>query len=84
MGTPSRRPAGDPRAVRRAALRKATVQLVAGVVLLDAIAMAIYYGAGLAYAPARTRNLFVVGWTVATAIVVAVLLRRVRMARLGR
>ena len=84
MGAPSRGPVDDPRARRRAALRKATIQLVAGVVLLDAVAMAIYYGAGLAYAPSRTRMTFVVVWTLATAMVVAVLLRRVRMVRLGK
>ena len=74
----------DPRAGRRAALRKATLQLVMGVVLLDAVALSVFYGAGIAHAPNKTRMTFVVVWTIATAMVVAVLLRRVRMVRLGR
>jgi hypothetical protein len=72
---------GDPRAVRRAALRRATLQLVAGVVALDAVALAIYYLGGIANASVSTRQTFVVIWTVATAITVAVLLKRVRTAR---
>ena len=51
------------------------------VVLLDAVAMSIFYGAGLAHAPTRTRNMFLIGWSVATAILVGVLLRRVRKVR---
>jgi len=71
----------DPRAVRRAALRRATLHLVAGVVALDAVAMAIYYLGGIDRAAVSTRQTFVVIWTVATAITVAVLLKRVRTAR---
>jgi hypothetical protein len=71
----------EPRAVRRAALREATLRLVIGVVLLDAVVLALYYLAGIAHAPPRTRMIFSVTWTVATAIVVAILLRRVRAAR---
>ncbi|MDQ6633322.1 MAG: hypothetical protein M3Z10_01020, partial [Gemmatimonadota bacterium] len=68
----------DPRAVRRAALRRATLHLVAGVVALDAVALAIYYLGGVDRAAVSTRQMFVVIWTVATAITVAVLLKRVR------
>ncbi|MFL5608853.1 MAG: hypothetical protein ACJ8AD_20520 [Gemmatimonadaceae bacterium] len=71
----------DPRAGRRAALRRATLQLVLGVVALDAVALAIYYLGGVVSASPSTRQTFVVVWTVATAITVAVLLRRVRAAR---
>jgi hypothetical protein len=71
----------DPRAVRRAALRRATLQLVIGVVALDAAALGIYYLGGIDHAAASTRQTFVVVWTVATAITVAVLLKRVRTAR---
>ena len=53
------------------------------VVLLDAVAMTIYYGAGLAHAAPRTRNLYLIGWSIATAIVVGVLLRRVRLVRMA-
>ena len=66
---------------RKAAMRRTTLQLVLGVVLLDAVAIGIYYLADLAHRPARTQTIFVVIWTAATAVTVAVLLRRVRMAR---
>ena len=74
---------GDPRAGRRAALRRATLQLIVGVVALDAVALAIYYLGGIDHASVNTRQTFVVVWTVATAITVAVLLKRVRTARFG-
>jgi hypothetical protein len=69
---------------RRAALRKAVVRLVAGVVLLDAVALAVWYGAGMAYARYQTRMTFTIVWTIATALTVAFLLRRVRVIRMGR
>ena len=75
-------PAGDTaNAERRATLRRATLQLVAGVVALDAVALAIFYLGGIEHGPEKTRTIFVITWTFATAIVVAVLLRRVRAAR---
>ena len=51
------------------------------VVVLDAVAMTIYYGAGLAHGPTRTRNVYLIGWSVVTAILVGVMLRRVRKVR---
>jgi hypothetical protein len=74
-------PPVDPRAPQREALRRAVLRLVMAVVLLDAVAMTIYYGAGLAHAAPRTRNVYLIGWSIATAIVVGVLLRRVRKVR---
>ena len=68
---------------RRAALRKAVAQLVGGVVLLDAVALTIWYGAGIAQARYQTRMTFTIVWTIATALTVALLLRRVRMVRMG-
>ena len=62
-------------------MRRATLQLVLGVVLLDAVALGIYYLAGIEHAAARTQTAFVAVWTGTTAIAVAVLLRRVRQAR---
>ena len=80
MTTPS---TDDPRAVRRAALRTATLHLVLGVVILDAVAMGAYYALGIGHGPERTRTSFVIVWTFATAITVAFLLRRVRVARMS-
>ena len=66
---------------RKAALRRTTLQLVLGVVLLDAAAIGLYYLVDMAHRPSRTQTIFVVIWTAATAVTVAVLLRRVRLAR---
>jgi hypothetical protein len=66
---------------QRASLRRAVLHLVIGVIVLDAIAMGVYYLAGIPHATRRTQTIFVVTWTVATAITVAFLLRRVRAAR---
>jgi hypothetical protein len=74
-------PSADPRAAQRASLRRAVLHLVIGVVALDAIALAIYYLADIAHAASRTQTIFVIAWSVATALVVAVLLRRVRAVR---
>ena len=74
-------PPVDPRAPQRAALRRAVLNLVAGVIVLDAVAMSIFYFAGIAHGPERTRWYFVIAWSIATAVVVMVLLRRVRRVR---
>jgi len=69
---------------RRAALRTAVFQLVLGVVVLDAVALALWYGVGISHAPYQRRMLFTIVWTIATALTVAVLLRRVRVIRMKR
>ena len=70
---------------RRAALRRTTLHLVLGVIALDAVALGIYYLGGIEHAAPRTRTIFVAIWTAATALTVAVLLRRVRRSRsIGR
>ena len=67
--------------MRRAAMRKATLQLVLGVVLLDAVALGIYYLGGIEHGSTQAKNIFTGVWLVATAITVAFLLRRVRALR---
>ena len=62
-------------------MRRTTLQLVLGIVALDAVAIGIYYLADIAHRPSQTQTIFVVVWTAATAVTVAVLLRRVRLAR---
>lgn len=62
-------------------MRRTTLQLVLGVVLLDAVAIGIYYLSDMAQRPQKTQTIFVAVWTAATAITVAFLLRRVRVAR---
>ena len=71
----------DPRAVRRAALRKATLQLVLGVIALDAVALGIYYLGGIEHGSTQAKQIFTAVWVVATAVTVAVLLKRVRTIR---
>ena len=73
----------DPRAPQREALRRAVLNLVIGVVVLDAIAMSIFYLTGIAHGPERVRWMYVVAWSIATALVVAVLLRKVRAVRMA-
>ena len=74
----------DPRAVKRAAMRKAILHLVLGVVLLDAAALGIYYFGGIADGSAQSQKIFTWVWLVATALTVAVLLRRVRKIRYNK
>ena len=66
---------------RKAAIRRATLHLVLGVVLLDAVAIGIYHLADMVHQSQQTQIIFVAVWTAATAVTVAVLLRRVRLAR---
>ena len=74
----------DPRAVKRAALRRAALQLVLGVMAVHAVALAIYYLADIPATSARTQTWFTTVWTMCTAAAVALLLRRVRVIRRGR
>jgi hypothetical protein len=69
---------------RRLALRKAVFHLVLAVVVLDAVALGIYYLGDIEQGSTRTRQIFTVVWAFATAITVAVLLRRVRAIRFSR
>ena len=62
-------------------MRRTTLHLVLGVVLLDAVAIGAYYLSDMAHRPQRTQMFFVAVWTAATAVTVAFLLRRVRLAR---
>lgn len=62
-------------------MRRTTLHLVLGVVVLDAIAIGIYYVTDMTHRPTQTQTIFVAVWTAATAVTVAFLLRRVRLAR---
>ena len=72
----------DARLERRAAMRRATLHLVLGVVLLDAFAMLCYYAA-VAHASNQVKMIFTGVWMLLTAFTVALLLKRVRKARHG-
>lgn len=77
-------PPGEPRAAKRAEIRRATLRLILAVVALHSVALAVYYLADMAHAASRTRMTFTVVWTFATALTVALLLKRVRQARFGQ
>lgn len=68
---------------KRTAMRRATLQLVIGVGLLDTLAMVGYYFL-IVHAPPKTKMLFTGLWTIATVLVVMVLLKRVRTARFAK
>ena len=73
----------DARNAKRAAMRRATLTLVIAVGVLDTLAMVGYYFL-IVHAPPQTKMLFTGLWTVATVIVVMILLRRVRKARFAK
>jgi hypothetical protein len=77
-------PSSELREAKIAALRKATFRLILGVLLLDAVAFAGYYLADIKHAAERTQTVYVMVWTLSTALVVAVLLKPVRRARFRR
>ena len=57
--------------------------LVAGVIVFHTVVASIFYLTGVAHGPERTRWYFVIAWSIATAVVVMVLLRRVRRVRMA-
>jgi hypothetical protein len=62
-------------------VRRAVLRLVVSVLVLDAIAVAVYFLGGLTAAEPRTRVTFAAVWTVASLIAVLIGLRQVREAR---
>jgi hypothetical protein len=62
-------------------VRAAVVQLVIGVVALDAVFIGVHFLTGMRAAPQGTRLAFTAIWTALTLVVVLVGLARVRRAR---
>ena len=60
------------------------VTMVVGVVALDALALGVYYLAGVRDGSPELRTAFTAAWTVATLAVVGTGLRRIRRARRER
>ena len=58
-------------------------QMVLAVVVLDAAALAAFKLTDLRFAGPNVRLAFTIAWTVATALIVGVGLRRIRLARRG-
>ena len=63
------------------ASRKLLLTMVSLVVGLDAVAMGIYYGLGIAQRTNRLQTAFVAVWTVATLAIVLVYMKRIRQLR---
>jgi hypothetical protein len=66
------------------ALRSAVLRLVISVIVLDAIAIAIYYAAGIRLRPTSVRYPFFGAWILLTLAVVLPGLHRIRVARVRR
>ncbi len=66
------------------ALRSAVFRLAVGVIVLDTIAIAIYYLADIPLRPPSVRYPFFAAWMVLTLIVVLTGLHRIRVARARR
>ena len=73
----------EARKAQRAEMRRATLHLVGAVMALDAVAISIWYLL-IVHAADRTKSIYVGVWTITTAFVVAIFLKRVRKARYVR
>ena len=65
-------------------VKKYLIQLIVGVVVLDALMIGMYYGLSVPLKPERTQQSFVAIWVVLTLIVVATRMRKIRQARIRR
>jgi hypothetical protein len=74
---------GQPSPVTRE-LKRYLLTLVVGVVVLDAVAIGVYYGFHIADRPEKMQEEFVAVWVVLTLIVVTTMMKRIRQARRRR
>jgi len=65
-------------------VKKYLIQLIVGIVVLDAIMIGVYYGLSVPLKPERTQQSFVAIWVVLTLIVVATRMKKIRQARIRR
>jgi hypothetical protein len=65
-------------------LKRYLLTLVVGVVVLDAVAIGLYYGLHIADRPVNTQEVFIAVWVVLTLIVVTTMMKRIRQARRRR
>jgi len=77
------RPSGQSSSVARE-LKRHLLKLVAGVVILDAVAIGLYYGLHIAERPSNTQKAFTAVWVVFTLIIVTTMMKRIREARRRR
>jgi len=77
---PLNRPVGQPQPTTRE-MKRSLLIMVAGVVVLDAIAIGVYQVAHISERLVKTQETFVAVWVVATLIVVTTMMKRIRQAR---
>lgn len=65
-------------------LKRYLLTLVVGVVVLDAVAIGLYYGFHVADQSVNTQEIFVAVWVVLTLVVVTTMMKRIRQARRRR
>ena len=63
------------------ASRKLLVTMVSLVVALDAVAIGLYVGVGIARQTERVQRVFIILWTLATLGIVLVYMKRIRQIR---
>ncbi len=62
-------------------LKRYLLMLVVGVVVLDGVAIGLYYALRIADRPIKTQEVFVAVWVVLTLVVVTTMMKRIRQAR---
>ena len=62
-------------------VKRYLLQLIVGVVVLDAIMIGLYYGLSLRLRSEGTQQAFVAVWVVVTLILVTTLMKKIRKAR---
>jgi lysylphosphatidylglycerol synthetase-like protein (DUF2156 family) len=62
-------------------IKKYLIQMIVGIVVLDATMIGLYYGLSVSTQRERTQQTFVAVWVVLTLIVVTTLMKKIRRAR---
>ena len=78
---PASRPGHSPIAIQ---LRRLLLRMVVAVVVLDAVAIGIFYLLDIRSGPQKMRIIFVGLWLAATFVLVSYFMRRIRFTRRGR
>jgi putative Mn2+ efflux pump MntP len=81
MTNPRPRVTPEPSLALRRELKGYLLKLVASVVVLDAVAIGLYYGFHIADRPLNTQEVFIAVWVVVTLIIVTTMMKRIRQAR---
>jgi len=66
----------------RAAVKQHLIRMIVAIVILDAIAIPVFYLLHLNEQPGTRQNTYIGIWTLVSALIVAIQLRKIRRARL--